>query len=111
MHPLKLYLAPTNHNPSQYQDPQPPILITTGDADDEGHEEWEINKILDCCDTKHFGVQYKATYQGSWDQWNAAPPWQLWTDFKLAAERIQDFHTAHPNKPRAPSYFDAEQTA
>jgi hypothetical protein len=63
-HPSKLYLAPTNPYPGQYQDPQPPILITTGDADDKGHEEWEINDILDYCNTKRFGVQYKATYWG-----------------------------------------------
>jgi hypothetical protein len=110
-HPSKLHLAPTDPYPGQYQDPQPPILITTGDADDEGHEEWEIDDILDCRDTKCFGVQYKATYRGHWDQWNAAPPWQPWTDFKLAAERIREFHAAHPDKPPAPSYFDAERTA
>jgi transposase InsO family protein len=110
-HPSKLHLAPTNPYPGQYQDPQPPILITTGDADDDGHEEWEIDEILDCRATKRFGVQYKATYRGHWDQWNAAPPWQPWTDFKLAAERIKDFHAAHPDKPRAPSYFDAVPTA
>jgi hypothetical protein len=51
----KLHLAPTNPYPGQYQDPQPPILITTGD-DDKGHEEWEIDEILDCRDTKCFGV-------------------------------------------------------
>jgi transposase InsO family protein len=36
-HPSKLHLAPTNPYPGQYQDPQPPILITNGD--DEDHEE------------------------------------------------------------------------
>jgi hypothetical protein len=60
-HPSKLHLAPTNPYPGQYQDPQPPILITTGE-DDKAHEEWEIDEILDCRDTKCFGVQYKATY-------------------------------------------------
>jgi hypothetical protein len=28
---------------------------------DETHEEWEINEILDYCNTKCFSVQYKAT--------------------------------------------------
>lgn len=48
---------------------------------------------------KRYGLQYKATYIGNWDQWNASPPWQSWTDFEASKEEIHQFHRGHPRKP------------
>ena len=61
-HPWKLHLAPTSPYPGQHPDPQPPIILTN-DGEDE-HKEWEVLDIVDCRETKRYGVQYKL---GSWE--------------------------------------------
>ena len=100
-HPWKLHLAPTNPFPGQLIEPGPPILIQE-DAESSPHEEYEVLEIVDCRETKKYGTQYKATYIGSWDVWNANPPWQPWTDFIRAKEEIRKFHTDNKGKPNAP---------
>jgi transposase InsO family protein len=95
-HPWKLHLAPSNPYPGQATEPQGPILITEGLEDTEdSHEEWEVLEVVDCRETKRFGTQYKATFMGDWDDWNSKPPWQPWTDFKRAEDKILEFHQLH----------------
>jgi len=72
---------------------------------DEAHEEWQVSEIVDCRETKRYGLQYKARFTGDWDEWNASPPWQPWTDFKHAIDKILDYHDAYPNKPKPPEFF------
>ena len=100
-HPWKLHLAPTNPFPGQLIEPGPPILIQE-DAESSPHEEYEVLEIVECRETKKYGTQYKATSIGSWDDWNANPPWQPWTDFIRAKEEIRKFHTDNKGKPNAP---------
>ncbi len=111
-HPWKLHLAPSNPYPGQAQEPQPAIMITEGD-DDEVHEEWEVLEVVDCRETKWFGVQYKAKYIGNWDEWNSRPPWQPWTDFKKSPDKILKFHQDYPRKPKPPDFFSehAQETS
>jgi len=105
-HPWKLHLAPSNPYPGQATEPQGPILITEDLEDTEdSHEEWEVLEVVDCRETKRFGTQYKATFMGDWDDWNSKPPWQPWTDFKRAEDKILEFHRLHPEKPPPPDYF------
>ena len=87
-------ILPTVHLP-----PGPPIVIQD---DDEEHEEWEVLNIVDCRKTKRYGIQYKATYIGNWEEWNASPAWQPWTDFVNAKNKISEFHRRHHEKPKAP---------
>jgi len=101
-HPWKLHLAPTNPYPGQRHEPQPAIIVTDND---EAHEEWQVSEIVDCRETKRYGLQYKARFTGDWDEWNASPPWQPWTDFKHAIDKILDYHDAYPNKPKPPEFF------
>jgi hypothetical protein len=87
-------------------------MITEGD-DDEVHEEWEVLEVVDCRETKRFGVQYKAKYIGNWDEWNSRPPWQPWTDFKKSPDKILKFHQDYPRKPKPPDFFSehAQETS
>lgn len=101
-HPWKLHLAPTNPYPGQAQEPQPPIIVTT---DEGAHNEWYVDEIVDCRTTKRYGIQYKARFAGNWDEWNANPPWQPWTDFERAPEKVRQYHVAHPEKPPPPTFF------
>ena len=111
-HPWKLHLAPKDPYPGQRQDPQPPILVTDGDADGLGvQEEWDVAEVVDCRETKRYGIQYKARFTGDWDEWNANPPWQPWTDFEHAATKVLDFHASHPNKPKPPGFFNSTTAA
>jgi hypothetical protein len=103
-HQWKLHLAPRNPYPGQNPDPQPPIMITDAEGD-EPHEEWDVLDVVDCRKTRKYGTQYKARFIGNWDEWNANPPWQPWTDFKHSREKILQYHRDHPNKPPAPESF------
>jgi len=80
-HPWKLHLAPSDPYPGQELEPQGPILITEN-PDNSDESEWEVLEVVDCRKTKRFGIQYKATFVGNWDEWNSNPPWQPWSDFK-----------------------------
>lgn len=75
-HPWKLYLAPNNPYPGQVVVPQSAFLIT--EDDEEEHEESEVLEDVDCRETRRYGVRYKATDAGDWEEWNAKPPWQPW---------------------------------
>ena len=79
-------------------------VILTNDEEDE-HEEWEVLDVVDCRETKRYGVQYKARFMGNWDDWNANPSWQPWTDLKNAVDKVMDFHKKHPEKPKPPEFF------
>lgn len=70
MHP-----APNNAFPGQILPPGPPVLISAEDdeLDHEAHDEWEVLEVVGCRKTKSYGIQYKATYIGNWDQWYASP--------------------------------------
>ena len=99
-HPWKLHLAPKNPFPGQALEPGPPVLVSSGD---ETYEEWKVLKVVDSRKTKKYGVQYKATYIGNWDEWNSNPTWQPYSDFENSKEKIREFHRTHPKKPRPPS--------
>jgi hypothetical protein len=96
-HPWKLHLASKDPYPGQLEDPEPPILIQDVE-EEEPHEEWEIQEVVDCR-TIRSGVQYKALFNGQWDDWNSNPPWQPWTDFKNARDKVMEYHQRHPEKP------------
>ena len=98
------FTAPRNPYPGQNPDPQPPIMITDAGGD-EPHEEWDVLDVVDCRETRKYGTQYKARFTGNWDEWNANPPWQPWTDFKHSREKALQYHRDHPNKPPAPESF------
>ena len=98
-HPWKLHLAPSNAFPGQILPPGPPIVVSSGDGD---HDEWEVLEVLDSRQTKRYGIQYKATYIGNWDEWNSNPPWQPYSNFQNATEQIREFYRAHPGKPGPP---------
>ena len=53
---------------------------------------------MDSRKTKKYGLQYKATYIGNWDEWNVNPPWQPCGDFENATEKVCQFHRAHLQK-------------
>ena len=91
-----LHLAPSNIFPGQIFDPEPAILI---DNDNDAHKEWKILEVVDSCQAKRYKIQYKATYLGNWDEWNLNPPWQPYSNFENAVEKVQEFHRAHSKKP------------
>ena len=101
-HSWKLHLAPNNPFPEQILPPDPPIKISAKNDNDKAYEEWEVLEVVDCCKTKQYRVQYKATYIGNWDEWNAAPLWQSWTDFEESRDKIHKFHCTHPQKLQPP---------
>ena len=97
-HPWKLHFAPADLFPGQVLEPGPPIQIG-----DNTYDEWEVLEVVDCRKTKRYGVQYKATYMGSWDNWNSDPPWQSYSNFENSKDKIRVFHKAHPQKLGPPS--------
>jgi hypothetical protein len=105
-HPWKLHLAPMNPFPGQNPDPQPAVILTNNEEDP--HEEWEVLDVVDCRQTRRYGIQYKARFVGNWDQWNANPPWQPWADFKYAIDKVLEFHKRYPEKPGPPEFFVRE---
>lgn len=100
-HPWKLHLAPSNAFPGQILSPQPPILIDT--SGEEGpHEEWELLEVVDCRRSRG-KTEYKATYVGPYEEWNANPPWQPASDFENSKDAILKFHRENPAKPKPPA--------
>ena len=85
-HPWKLHLAPSSPFPGQILEPDPPIVVSSSDG--KAHDEWEVLEVVDLRQTKRYGLQYKATYMGNWDEWNANPPWQPCGNFENAAEKV-----------------------
>lgn len=102
-HPWKLHLAPDNPYLGQVQEPGPAIMIWD-DNDEAPHEEWEVLEIVG-----HGGSAknrlYRATYTPGWDDWNAAPPLQPWTDFKNAPDKVREYHAWHPEVGPPPGFF------
>ena len=97
-HPWKLHLAPSDPYPGQVLKPSPPIQVR-----DNNHDKWEVLEVVDSRKTKRYGIQYKATYMGNWDEWNSSPMWQPYSNFENSKEKIREFHRAHPQKPGLPS--------
>ena len=95
-HPWKMHFAPNNLFPGQILPPGLPIKISAKNDNNEAYEEWKVLEVVDCQQIKQYRVQYKATYIGNWDKWNAAPLWQLWTDFKGSRDKVYKFHHIHP---------------
>ena len=64
-----MHLAPNNPFPGQILPLGPPIKISVKDDEDhEAHKEWEMLEVVNCRQTKQYGIQYKATYVGNWDK-------------------------------------------
>ena len=101
-HPWKLHLAPTNPFPGQILEPGPPVMVNSSNGN-KAHEKWEVLKVVDSWKTKKYGVQYKATYMGNWDNWNLNLAWQPCSNFENSKEKIREFHRTHPQKPGPPS--------
>ena len=101
-HPWKLHLAPIDPFPGQILEPGPPVMVNSSD-ENEVHEEWEVLEVVDSWKTKKYGVQYKATSMGSWDNWNSNPAWQPYSNFENFKEKIREFHKTHTQKPGPPS--------
>ncbi|KAL4755694.1 uncharacterized protein BDW70DRAFT_154739 [Aspergillus foveolatus] len=102
-HPWKLRLAPETAYLGQIETPEPPYQIFDPE-ETEAHDEWGIDRIVDCREIRG-NIQYKALYYGPLHDWNSNPPWQHWTDFKNAPEKILEYHKKKPNKPPAPEFF------
>ena len=100
-HPWKLHLAPNNLFPGQVLLLESSISIQNNDNDNV-HDEWEVLDRIDYHKTKKYKIQYKATYIGNWEEWNAAPTWQPWKDFENAKEKISKFDRKHSKKRTAP---------
>ena len=66
-HPWKLHLALSNLFSGQILEPKPPVLVNSSDGS-KAHKEWKVLKIVDSWRTKKYGVQYKATYMGNWNE-------------------------------------------
>lgn len=103
-HPDKLSLAPSSSFPGQ-RHPDPPPLMIFDPNTQSTHPEWEIDEIVDCRRTSAYGIQYRAKFVSDWPEWNARPPWQPWSDFVNAPQKVLDYHARHPNKPPPPSHF------
>ena len=101
-HPWKLHLAPSNPFPGQVLETGPSVLVSSSNGS-EAYEEWKVLEVVDSRKTKKYGIQYKATYIGNWDEWNLNPAWQSYTDFENSREKIREFHRTHPKKPGPPS--------
>ena len=97
-HPWKMHLAPNNPFPGQILPSDLPIKISAKNDDNKAYKEWEVLEVVDCRKTKQYGIQYKVTYIDNWDEWNAALPWQPWTDFKRSTDKIDKFHRTYPQK-------------
>ena len=97
-HLWKLHRTPNNPFPEQILQSGLPIEISA--KNDKTHEKWEVLEVVNYRQSKQYRVQYKATYIGNWDKWNAASPWQSWTDFKGLREKIDKLHCTHPQKPQ-----------
>jgi hypothetical protein len=48
-----------------------------------------------------------------WVDWvpDANPPWQPWSDFKSAADKVIQYYLNHPERPQIPHYFAARETS
>ncbi|RKF63855.1 hypothetical protein OnM2_022112 [Erysiphe neolycopersici] len=100
-HPWKLHPASKISFPGQIHDPDPAISIFDY-QETTPHDEYEVTEIVDFRETRRWGVQYKATYAGSWNEWNESPQWQPWTDFVRSKDLVLEYHRLHPKKPPPP---------
>jgi hypothetical protein len=94
-HVSQLEQATLNTIPNQAQDPPPPVII-------EDESEFEILEVVDskidkrCHACKLLYLVCWTGYEGT----NEETSWVLATELRHASEIIQDFHQAHPSKPR-----------
>lgn len=102
-HPWKLHLAANNPIPGQILSEESSLVIK--DEEGKSHEEYDVLEVVDCRETKRFGLQYKATFMGNWNEWNANSPWQPWTDFLNAPDKVLRYHEKNPSKSEAPDEF------
>lgn len=96
----KLHLAFFNSFFEQVIQPDSSLLIQD-DFETISHEEYEMFEIIDCRDTKKYDIQYKTTYIGSWNDWNANSFWQSWSDFMNNRKKIIKFHVKNKKKSAA----------
>ena len=54
--PQKLHFAPNNLFPEQILPPGPPIKISAKNDDNKTYEEWEVFEVVNCSQTKQYGV-------------------------------------------------------
>ena len=99
-HSWELHLTPFNPFSEQVIQSGPSLLIQD-DFETTSHEEYEMLEIVDCRDTKRYNIQYKTIYIESWDDWNANPSWQPWSDFMNSREEVIRFHVRNKKKPAA----------
>lgn len=102
-HPDKLLPEASKSFPGQRPTPAPPVYLTGFNSEVE--PEWEIDEIVDCRRTNAYGTQYRAKFLGDWPEWNSRPPWQPWSDFVNAPQKILDYHARHPDAPPPPAHF------
>ncbi|OJJ07730.1 hypothetical protein ASPVEDRAFT_178564 [Aspergillus versicolor CBS 583.65] len=105
-HPWKLHLASNTPYPGQVEDPEVPVMIRDI-GEEEPHEEWDVQEVVNCRKVRDM-IQYKAIFNGEWDDWNSNPPWQPWTDFKHARDKVMEYHQKDPRKPRPPDYLTTD---
>lgn len=104
----KLRSALTNTFPGKVMPPGPSAIVIDENDEEEADEEWEVLEVVDCRNTRRYGLEYKATFKGNWEEWNSNPLWQPWTDFENASKKILKFHGTHPGKPKPPQEFVAD---
>ena len=63
-HSWKIYFASNSPFPDQILPPGPSIKISAKN-DNKTYKEGEVLEVVDCCQTKQYRVQYKATYIGN----------------------------------------------
>jgi len=86
-HAEKLRKAAEDPLPGQEPERPPPLEV-------DGEQEYEVDEIL--ASRLHYG---KLQYRVSWKGWDPDPEWYPASDFKNAARKLQDYHTARPNEP------------
>lgn len=101
----KFHFALTNTFPEKAMSPGLSVIVIDENDEEEANEEWEVLEVVDCRNTRQYGLEYKATFKGNWDEWNSNPLWQPWTDFENASKKVLKFHGMHPGKPKPPQEF------
>ena len=92
-HLWKLHLAAS--------DPFPGQILKLGLSIIVGHNtynKWKVLEVVDSQKTKRYGIQYKATYMGNWDEGNSNLLWQSYSNFENSKKKIREFHRTHPQK-------------